>query len=204
LGGVILEQKKSKQLTIFLLSLFVAVIFVTSYAAFNNSAYFGTTATTTVQGGQTYFVTGVTNGIVSGYGTSAQIIITGNGTASTEVGNILQQMQINGSITEYFPYGSGYDAFLNTINPYALQQLLVTMAPPNTITINATSVVTLPNTIQLYYSTQAIKVMVPSRNYTLTIMPLQSIGSNVPLSVRALVTASGSIYNNQISVSQKR
>ncbi len=193
-----------KRITTFLLSLFVAIIFIGSYAAFNNNSTFGTSsASTTVQSGQTYFVTGTTNAVVTGYGDAADVLISGNTSATTAVGNVLQAMQANGSISSYFPYGSGYNVFLNTINAYSLEQALDNATTANTVSVNATSYVTLPRTVLMYYNTQQIRVSLSDQNYTMTILPLQMVGSNVSVSVRALVTVNGSIYNNQVSVSQK-
>jgi len=198
-----LDEKSKKRLTTFLLSLFVAVIFIGSYAAFGNISTGNSTSTTTVHIGQTYFVTGSANAVVSGYSSAAEVQVIGNDTIVSMVGNTLTQLQNNGSVSSYFQYGTGYNVFLNSYSPYQLQQLLYGMYPTNTIRVNSSTYVSLPKTIPLYYSTQQVQVGLPGRNYSVSMAPIIAIGSNVPVAIKAIIFANGTLYNNQITVNEK-
>lgn len=197
-----MDDKKKKIFT-FLGSLFVAIMFIGSYAAFNNNSgnTSSSTATTTTGGGATYFVSGTANAVVTGYSQLATVSLSSNSSAlSTIAGNVLAQMQNNGSISNYVAQGSGFQIFTQGMNAYTIQLILVSKLGGSNVSVNATTSLALPKTIPLLYRAQIVDVKLVNSNFTTPIVPLREIGANVTVNVHALIYANGSVYNNQITI----
>ena len=193
-------DEKRKRIITFIGTLFIAVMFVGSYAAFNNSGTATTTSSTsTVQGGATFFVSGTSNAQVTAYPDLAGISLLSNSSGS-QVGNVLAQMQNNGSISSYIAQGNGYQVFTQNLNAYNIQQVLYAKVGNSSVTVNASVSVKLPAMVQLDYKTQIINVEAPNSDFQISISPLQSIGSNVLVTIHALVYSNGSVANGQITV----
>ncbi|MCW6160318.1 MAG: hypothetical protein LVQ95_04500 [Candidatus Micrarchaeales archaeon] len=197
-----MEEKKKKIVT-FIGTLFVAIMFVGSYAAFNNNSGNSSTstATTTVQGGATYFVSGNANAVVTGYSQLATVSLESNNTAlSSLASNELAQLQNNGSISNYVAQGNGFQIFTQNMNAYKLQQLLASKLGSANVSVNASTSFSLPRTLPLTYRNQIVDVKLTNTNFTAPASPLQDIGTNVTVVVHALVYANGGIYDNQITI----
>ncbi len=197
-----MDDKKKKIVT-FIGTLFVAIMFVGSYAAFNNNSGNSSTstATTTVQGGATYFVSGNANAVVIGYSQLATISLESNSSAlSSRASNELAQLQNNGSISNYVAQGNGFQIFTQNMNAYRLQQALVSKLGGSNVSVNASTSFSLPKILPLIYRNQIVDVKLTNTNFTAPTSPLQDIGSNVTVIVHALVYANGDIYNNQITI----
>lgn len=195
-----LLNTRTKQLLMGLGTLFVALAFVSSILAYgNNNAQ--TSATTSIAAVKTYFVAGSVNAIVSGYGSTASITVSNqiaNGTAI--IGNVLSNLQSNGSISNYLVQTNSFQVFLAKMNPYQLQTLVDGAVNSSGLNFTASTYVTLPKAIKLYYNTQAIPVYPQQLNYSESITPLPSLGSNISVNVQALVVANGTIFDNNIKV----
>lgn len=194
---------KTKRLIFFIGSIFVAIIFLSSYAAFGNNAS-GTSSTSTVKPQQTFFSTGTSTAIVVNYSDIANITLrNGSNASNVNMTDILSRLQANGTIQNYIYSNGNYQVILYGISAYGLRQLLYGNPKLNgTVDIGATTYVTLPKTITLYYGgQQPINVYLNGRNYSVYMNNVEPEGSVINVSISALLTANGSIYNNQLRVS---
>jgi hypothetical protein len=200
-----MDQRK-KKILLFIGSLFVAVIFLTSYASFGNSGT-ATSSTTTMGNVHTFFVSGSSNAIITGYKAPVHVRINSNSsTADAQVLKTLSKLESNGSIN-YFGSNKSYEVYVSTIDAYSLQGLLLSVVNQSgAIAVTANASVELPLNITLYStSSYPIRVNLNDRNSSIDMTGgLRGVGSMINVSVSAIVTSDGSIFNNQLSVSLKR
>lgn len=198
-------DEKKKKFILFLGSVFVAVIFLTSYASFGNNRAMTTSATTTVIV-RSFPAFGSSTATVTGYGAAAHVGIGANASAaSNAMPGLLSILQSNGTINNYIGSNRSYEVYSSKIDAYALQGLLRSAVnQSNAITVTATAYIRLPQNLTLYYSTYPINVYLNGRNYSVNMTNLKAVGSTVNVSVSALVTSNGLVYNNQLSVSLTR
>ena len=194
-------EEKKKKLLLLLGAVFVAVIFLTSYASFGNNSALTTTATTTVSV-HSFPAFGSSTATVSGYSGAARVDIRSNSsTASNVVLNILSTLEANGTVN-YIGSNSSFEVYSSKIDAYTLQGLLRSAVnQSNVIDVASIADITLPKNLTLYYGTYPIDVHLSSRNYSVNMTELMAVGSKVNVSVSALVTNNGSVYDNQLSVS---
>lgn len=180
----------------------IAITFITSYAAVaNNNVNENQTASSTTTIPKSYYVAGNANVIVTGYALAAVVSLdTNSPSVIAQVGNTMSKLESNGSINNYIANSKSFNVFLGTMNAYSLQQLLYNTTGNSIVTINATTYVSFPSQINLYYGSQSTPVYVPGSNYSVTIMPLLPLKTSVPVSIHALVTSNGTVYDNQIII----
>lgn len=194
------EKGKKKKMILFLGAMFVAVIFLSSYASFG----MGTTTTTvsTVKP-NTYFATGNAVAQIARYGSSAYVQVTGADNTSLDMANeTMSKLQNNGSISNFLFTGSGYQVALTGIDAYSLQQQIRDMPGNGIANANATSVayIVLPARIRLDVGDTHVNATLANRNFSLPLTGLEPVGSNLSVRVSAMITANGSIYNNEIRI----
>lgn len=192
---------KKKQLIFIGGSIFVAIIFLTSYAAFSNNNSASTT-TSTIKNRVTYFALGSSNAIITNYSDVALITFSGNAQAQkATVANVLSELAANGSIGTYYANSNiGYNVSLTTISPYALQQLLYNKTGGNSINVGSTAYITLPKSITLYYSSTPVPIYLSNTNYTVYMGDVRKVGTVINVSISALLTNNGAVYNNQLRI----
>jgi len=198
------NNPKSKKLITTIGMVIVAIIFLTSYASYANNNIGQSTSTTTTASGQTYFVSGSANAIVSNYSNNLNIMLLNasqNSSVSEKVTGLLGGLQSNGSVQNYFYNLGTYQVYLGSgINAYTVQSLLNKSVGNQNFRIVTNTYVTLPNTIKLSYNNAPVTISLGNKQYSVKIAPLKPINSTVSVSVQALVTANGSVYQNQIRV----
>ena len=198
-----MDAKRKKMIFLFG-SIFVAIIFLSSYAAFNNNNTKGT-STTTIKPPTTYFSIGSSNAVISNYSDIAYVKLLNNSNGSENTfTEIISRLVSNGSVLNYIYSNYSYEVVLSTISPYGLQQLLNANTMLNgTVAVGSTIYVTLPRSIILVPvgSGQAIPVSLNNRNYSVYTANVSAIGSTVNVSISALLERNGSVYNNQFRVS---
>ncbi len=199
-----MDEKLRKRL-MFLGTLFVAIAFISSYAAFNYSTS-TVTSTTTTTATKTYFVSGTANGTVSGYSNGALVLL--NRSANASVGNatvkILSGLEANGSISSYIELNNSFQVLLSTINAYSLEQLVDTGLGSNSIaSVNASSYIVLPSRMTLYLNTQSVAVTLQQTNFSINLYPISPVGTKVKLKINALVAPNGTVYDNQVILSKE-
>jgi hypothetical protein len=194
-------EAKTKKIIFVVGAIFVAIIFLTSYAAFSNNNT-GSTSTTTVESQATYFSTGTSNAIITNYSDIAYVTLS-NSVNSSKINmtTILSGLETNGSVDNYVYTNGSYEVVLSSISAYDLQELLYKDVGSNTfVNVGATTYVELPQSVVLYYTTQPITVNLPSRNYSIYLKNVQMEGSTVNVSISGLLERNGTIYNSQFRV----
>ncbi len=196
------ESEKKKKTFIFLGTLFVVIMFLSGVAAFGNNNV-QSQSTTTVSSVRTVPVFGSANAIVLGYSDYAVVSLgTQNQTSLAAVNRTLLALERNGSVTAYFSSGPrSFEVNLGTMNAYALQQLFLSrLQTRNSIGVNATTYVLMPQTIIAYNNNAPVKIALSQLNYSISISPLPGVGSPLNVSVKALIALNGSVYQNQVVV----
>ncbi len=198
-----MDQNK-KKIFLFLGSLFVAVIFLSSYASFGNGVA-PSTSTTTVNVVQTIPAFGSSVANIIGYGPEAYVTFSTNTAATGQIATIFSKLESNGSIYSALPTSnSSYDVQVATINAYSLQELLRSTLS-NSVAVNVSSSyidLSLPSNVLLYYGGYPITAHLKNQNYTISnVTILKAPGTLVNVSISALVIpTNGTVYRNQISV----
>jgi hypothetical protein len=194
-------EGKAKRLIYGIGSLFVAVIFIMSYAAFSNNGT-NSSSTTTIGAANTVYVYGTANGLIVNYSYSAYISTAG-GTPSSGLNATLSALEANGTISNFVPLNStSYEAILSGMNPYQLY-LYLSKALSGNVLVGGYAYVRLPATVSMYYSASSpVPVALPAKNYTVFLPRVAPVNSSVPMKINALITTAGTVYNNQIRLSE--
>lgn len=196
-------QESAKKKLYGLGALFIAVIFIFSYAAFSNNGG-PPTSTTTVGSANTIYVYGTANGVIVNYSYYAYITVVNKSQAS-KLNDTLGNLVANGTINDFQPTNStGYEAILSTVNPYQLYIYLANTLNYTNVSVGAPAYVRLPANISMHYagSISPVPISFPPKNYTFYLVKVAPINSSVPLMVSALVTTRGQIYNNEVKLSE--
>ncbi|MEM0154308.1 MAG: hypothetical protein QW814_00530 [Methanothrix sp.] len=199
------EQKKkleAKNTILFLGSLVVAIMFITSYAASSNNSNSSTTTTVVYNYSGAVPMAGTANAIVSNYTNSPTISISGSSYNSSDlaVTNYLNSLENKGAIITYSPSGNQFSVLLNgSFNAFALQEGLYSRFGNNT-TVSGTVYVRLPKTVKMFEGTQGFTLNSPSSEYAVKISPLPELGSNVSVHILALISSKGQFIPNQTEV----
>ncbi len=194
-----MDRSKRNKIIMFLGSVVVAVMFITSYAAFGNNG--GTTVTTTVKPTKTYYVSGSTNALVTGYGSEATLVLKNN-SQSNYINLTLSKLESSNYIYNYNKFGNSYLVELSSnFSSYNLQIYLSNSIYSNSIQLNATENVKIPDVLDLYNYGSLVHIYTTNTNFSISKYVLVPINSIIPVNVQAIVTANGTVYNNSISVS---
>ncbi len=190
-------DEKRKKTILFIGTVIVAIMFVTSYAAFGNNGI--PTTSTTTQRQTTYYSTGTSNAAVTGYGSSISVVLL-NKSASNTLNSTISQLEANNTITNFIPTSRGYVLYAPGNAPYVVQQAFLSSLPVNSISLNGSERVVIPNSFILFYYGSAIHVYTNVTNFTVTVSKLSPIGASTRVNIQALVLPNGQIYNNEIQV----
>jgi hypothetical protein len=194
-------DQKTKKLIFFIGSLFVAVIFVTSYLAFGNNQT-QPTSTTSVLQANTLLVYGTANGVVMNYSYSAFVTVLSK-SQHNAVNATLDALESSGNISSYNPVNStSYQAVLASINLNQFSSYISSHLNSSNVSVGGYTYIRLPaNVLMAAGGGQAVPIAFPQTNYSVYLPKVYPIGANVPLSVQALVTTQGKIFNNQVRIS---
>ncbi len=195
-------DSKTKKIVFFIGSLFVAVLFLSSYAAFSNNNVSQGSVTSTTKSPQTFLLTGSANALVAGYGDVASVNATSNITnhSASIIANEISSLQANGEIVSYSNAGSNYRVELANITPYYLQQRLYNLTGLyNSIDVGASTTLTLPSKLGLYYGNSLTPVTLQNLNYSLYMDNVKALNSTVNVNILALVEPNGTVYQMKLS-----
>ncbi len=192
-----MEGERKKRYALLLGSIVVAVMFITSYAAFANNGSVPT-STTTIQE-TTYYVTGQANALVTGYSSTLTVYTSNNSTAS-QMQSLLSSMESNGSISNYLTAGNQYILYTTGMTPYAAQQAITGSLPANSVAINGTERVQLPQSVSTSYYGKAVTIYPSVLNFTISTPMLLPVGASASVTVHALVLGNGQVYDSNIQV----
>ncbi len=190
-----MEKDNKKKLLMLVGSIFVAVIFLSSYMSSSNSPG----STTTIKAPATYLAIGKSSGIITGYGSNAYLALPNQSNRTLEsVNGTLSAFEANGSISNYIHVNGGYQIALSGVNAYALQQSIRNITALANSNITTTAYLLLPANALLYVNSYPVTVALSKKNYSISLTGIKPLGSSLNLSVFALITKNGSVYNNQI------
>lgn len=182
-----MQNDKRKRILFLIGSIIVALMFVSSYAAFgNNGSAQTTTVTTTV--GYTIPVFGAANAVVTGYGNKFIISLSKNASTNS-INTTLSNLQLNGSISSYIGLQKTFTIYAGNMSPYYLLELINKATTPNSIIANVSENVTIPTSVMMTYpeTGRQTEAYFYSRNATLYRSSFSPIGSNLPVHISALV-----------------
>jgi hypothetical protein len=192
-----MKKGDGKKLLMLIGALFVAAIFLSSYLSSNNSG----TATTSTKPSSTYLAIGRASATITGYGSNAYVPLSNQSNDTMEnVSAALSGLEANGSISNYIHVGDGYQVALSGMDAYALQQSIRKGTALVHSNITTTAYLLLPANEVLYVNSYPVDVAFSRRNYSISLAGLEPVGSHLNVSVFALITANGSVYNNQIRI----
>ncbi len=192
-GNGSMDEKRKKSF-LFFGSLFVAVIFLSSYASFgSNGNPLQSNSTTTIKE-PTFpgLASAYVNGTILKYSNHFSISAA-NGTNATMLADLINKMEANNSIYSYSGGNLSYSIDQGTMNAFDIYKLLRS----NNInaSFSVTSIVKLPAKAYLNTSSNSYYTVLPNATYPLSLPSLLSIGSNVPIHILAT-----GIYQNNSSV----
>jgi hypothetical protein len=191
-------------------SIFVAVIFITSYAAFGGGRV-EVTVTTTAQSQQTFYAIAQGTANIISYGSTMNInVLCQNVThVSKQINDLLANLESNNSVSYFYSQQAGQIMVQSgKEGTYANYNSISSYISANATCTDFTSSATvmIPKTMNFYAPLEKISTMVfiPSnmRNYSTPIKFVKNMSNTVNISVSALLTLNGSIYGN-LSVQKK-
>ncbi len=195
-----MDKKKIYQ---FLVALFVAVIFITSYLSFIN---FGSplAQNTTKPVPQTVYAVGFANASIFSFTNLLNITVTCPAPNSTIVinnlTNTLNALQGNSSVLNVFPAGNNITietGKLNALGVYARLYPDLDNSTAKCTAFKSAAVAHLPSTITMYVGTQTVSLGVGGNNtYDIPLTIEQNLSNTIRVRVAALFTTNGSIYGN--------
>ena len=184
-------------------ALFVAVIFLTSYAAFSSNSAATTTSTSSTVA--TYYAVGSTNAAITGYNNTLFVNVSCKGTLQNQtfdkINAIATQLENNGSVLTYSSSGNSFQIGPQNMNSKSIYEYMYAKLSSNSTNctvFSTTATVELPGLIQMDVQGQSIAVNVP---YGVAMQQIslklnQSMASSLPLRVAVLVTANGTVYGS--------
>lgn len=202
-----MERKKLIEL---IGSIFVALIFFSSYAAFGNFGAGGSNATTTITPSQTYYAVASGNASITAYSSVMNINITcANITSVSNVLNgRLTELQRNGSISNFYSQQAAYILVqAGNTSTYPLYQELSGIIGNSSACTHFTSTasVNLPGTMEFFVPTlgNRVQVSIPQslRTYSLPIEFSNNMSGTVGVAVSTLLSPNATVYGT-IKVSQ--
>ncbi|MEM0150045.1 MAG: hypothetical protein QXW10_04070 [Candidatus Micrarchaeaceae archaeon] len=197
-----MDVDKKKKLIFLIGALFVAAMFLSSYGAFgnNNSAAKTTTVPQKSSSAKLYFVANnYTNATIYGY-SNATITFLGN-SSNSSIAAFLSKLSSNGSISDYIGSGYSYKLYLSNMTVQGLRQALLRFNL--SANISATSLVSLPKSVVLYYMGTPLNATLAFTNFSISTSNIMPIGSKIPVHITAFVFQNGTVYNETLSVYKK-
>ena len=118
---------------------FVAGIFLSSYASFNDNNLGNSSTTTTIKSVQTVYAAGNANAIITNYSDIAYVSLNNNNSNATSntVTSLLSTLEADGSVQNYIYTNSSFEVVLANLSAYGLQQMVFNQTRSNTINVGA-------------------------------------------------------------------
>lgn len=195
-------DKKKKEIALFVGSLFVAVIFLTSFMGNGGAPLPSSGSQATQKSVTTFFASGAANAIVASYGSEALVTVT-NGSLDNMTNSLLLKMENNGSVTTYSQSDNQFNVYLGTLDSNALQGTLAQELGNGSFSLSSREFVTMPVSATLYVGSQPVPVYFGHGSYSFTSSHLSVVGTVVPLYVSAIVAymnGTYQVYNGNVSI----
>ncbi len=184
-------------------SLFILLIFIASYAAFNNAPPLVTKVTTTTVPA-TFPSIGFANATITGYGTTSRLEINCNlSEIYPKLSNTLQKLELNNSIGSYYsPSANLTLLYMGNMTPLELYNYISNEFKNESkcIEMNATTYLLLSPNAEFNISGKTYSLLIPSKYRNATLSMQVGNYSSVRLRIFALITENGSIYSMTESI----
>lgn len=186
-------------------ALFIAIIFLTSYAAFSSSGTRPSANNTAPAQAQTYYATGRTQANITSYGQVLSVNVScSNATAvMSSLNRLLTAMEGNGSVSNFYsPMQGRILVQLGNYTAYKVYSLLSagigSGAACTSFTSQASVLLPARMSFMIPLAKSSYTVMIPGsqRSVTLPITLSNSTGKAINVSVAALITTNGTIYGS--------
>ncbi|MDE1873615.1 MAG: hypothetical protein KGI04_00650 [Candidatus Micrarchaeota archaeon] len=193
-----------KQLIELIGSIFVAAIFLSSYAAFGNTSL-GNNATTTAAALQTYYAVARGNATIQSYSSVMNVNVSCSNltAAANRLNSKLITLEQNGSVNNFYSQQAGRVLVqAGNVSTYPLfYKLAESMGDYAVCTAFTTSVnVELPSKMTFTVSSQktSVTIAIPSnlRAYSVPVTLAGNMSGALPVSATTLLTVNGSIYGS--------
>lgn len=198
-------EDKTKKMIFTIGSLFVAIIFVTSYAAFGNTTNAPSTTTSTAGPTNTILATGQANGIIENYSYIVNITVA-NASQNAKLNLTLSNLESNNTVISFFARNSTtYTAELSGIGAYSFYTYLTNTLNYSNVSVGGTALVRLPATVNMQYGTinpQQAPISLAPKNYSVLLPNLLPIGTTITLKIQALVTETGHVAGNNLKLTR--
>ncbi len=187
-------EKKTKSILMIAAVIILSVMFVLGNVAGSNSSPPTKGTTTTIT--PTLLVTGTANAVIQGY--SRNMVLYGQ--PSNSLLNELGILQKEGNINSYTKVGNQIDVNGSNFSSYLVYNSIVGYSTG--LAFNTTAYIKLPNPVMLRYSGSLVRIDIGNSTYPLRISNILDVGSTVPVSVQAIVTEQGTLYQNQLRLAE--
>jgi hypothetical protein len=194
-------DKTKKEIVLLVGSIFVAVIFLTSFVGSGNGPVPSGGNQSAQKNVTAVFASGHVNATVEGYGTDALIKVL-NGSLYNATNDFLIGLEDNGSVATYNQLGSQFNVYLSSSNSYSLQRLLQEKIGSG-FTLSSKEYVLLPKTAVLHVGNQTVPVYFGTGTYTVTPASLSAINSTVSIYVNAIIAFENGtyqVYNSNVTL----
>jgi hypothetical protein len=179
-------------------SLFILLIFIASYAAFDNAPPLNAKANTTTVP-VTFPSIGFANATIIGYGTTSRLYINCNlSEIYPKLSNTLQKLELNNSLGSYYsPSANLTLLYMGNMTPLELYKYISNEFKNESkcIEMNATTYLLLPPNAEFNISGKTYSLPIPSKYRNATLSMQVGNYSSVRLRIFALITENGSIYS---------
>ncbi|MEM3227762.1 MAG: hypothetical protein QXK65_02350 [Candidatus Micrarchaeaceae archaeon] len=193
-----MEQEKRKKVILFIGTLIVAVMFISSYVAFGSNTTNQSTTSTSITTPPTHttFVSGVVNATVFNYSQHFTLRFRNiSASAAASLNSTLSHMEANGSVESYVLYNTSLSIYSGSSGVFGVYNAVSRYLNPSA-SLNATAFITLPNVMVLYYGSYPFDVLSNNASYAVAVSSLVPVGGTISVKVNALVyqKSPGSYY----------
>jgi hypothetical protein len=188
-----MDKKKVSEI---ILSIFVAMIFISSYAIFTNAGGGQQTTTTTTTAPQTVYGTGYANATLLGYNTTLSIYSACNYTYAN-VSAALSKLERNNSIFSYYYVGNSTIVDPGKMNTTSVYSYMQRFQSGNCLSFYAPALIMLPSEINLRIELRNYTVVLPEklRTQSMDLLLRHNSTSSIRVRIAALVETNGTIYS---------
>lgn len=200
-----MERKKLTQL---LLSIFIALIFLSSYAAFvnnTNSNQSHTNPHTTITPPQTLYAYGFSNASIIGYNNTMNLLIACKNKAnssfiSSQLTQMFSRLEKNNTVSNYYPIQNTILVQAGNTDAHGLYRYIINNVNASVVSclnFSSTAIVQLPSQLRLSIGKQTYTIYVPQNMsvYQLPVFLSPFVVNQINVKISALVAANGTLYS---------
>ncbi|MCL5423845.1 MAG: hypothetical protein M1385_02055 [Candidatus Marsarchaeota archaeon] len=198
-------ENKKRDLVMLIGSAFVALIFITGYAANGNGGVpnSNSTATKAVKNVTTFFASGASNAIITGYSNTFDILLK-NTSAANKTSNILNAYENNGIVSTYNQLNNTYfNVFAQGNYTYNIYQNLTSALGSNQMSFISVAYLKYPKYLTLFANGNKVNVLFSNPTYSFLTSNILLINSSIPTDIDVIAAYNNGsyyVYNNNITI----